>query len=35
VPHRHRFGQPFGFQRHPKFFHTPFKHHHFSPHIWR
>jgi hypothetical protein len=35
VPHHHRFGQPFGFQRHPKFFHTPFKRHHFSPHMWR
>jgi hypothetical protein len=35
VPHHHRFGQPFGFHRNPKFFHSPFKHHHFSPHIWR
>jgi hypothetical protein len=35
VPHHYRFGQPFGFHRHPKSFHTPFQHHHFSPHLWR
>jgi hypothetical protein len=35
VPHRHHFGQRFGFHRNPQFFHTPFKHRHFSPHIWR
>ena len=35
VPHHHRFGHHFSFHRHPKSFRTPFKHHHFSPHIWR
>ena len=35
VPHHHLFGQPFGFHRNPKFLHSPFKHHHFAPHIWR
>jgi hypothetical protein len=35
VPQHHRFGQPFGFHRNPKFFHSPFKPHHFSPHTWR
>jgi hypothetical protein len=35
VPRHHRFGQHFGSQRSPKFFHSPFKRHHFSPHTWR
>jgi hypothetical protein len=35
VPHHHRFGPRFDFHRSPKFFHAPFKHHHFSPPVWR
>ena len=35
VPRHQRFGQHFGSHRHPKYFHTPFKQRHFSPHIWR
>ena len=35
VPHHQRFGQPFGFHRNPKFFHTPFPRHHFAPHPGR
>jgi hypothetical protein len=35
VPHHQRFDRQFGFHRHPKSFHTPFQHHHFSPHLWR
>ena len=35
VPHHHRFGQPFGFHRNPKSFHTPFPHRHFYPRLWQ
>jgi hypothetical protein len=35
VPPHHRFDRRFDFHHSPRFFHTPFKHHHFSPPVWR
>ena len=35
APRQHRFGPHFGFQRNPKFFYSPFKHHRFSPRTGR